>query len=249
MDLKDKKVLVTGSSSGIGQAIAVAFAQKGATVLITYRSNKKGAEATLKEVEKFSKGFTYQVDLTKTDEVSSLFDSIKKDVGVVDVLVNNAGDAQSGNLFDNDKWKSQYENIFLSTVYATQYFSKIKTSSQRKIINISSLYGGLETGNPEYLQYSVAKAAVSSLTTNLAKSFGKDILVNAISPGYTWTPPWEGISEEEKKRYTKSTMIKRFIEPKEIAHVAIALAENDAMTGQIITVDGGLSLLNLNTHD
>lgn len=249
MDLKSKKVLITGSSSGIGQAIAIAFAQKGATVLIAYRKNQKGAEETLEKVKKYSQGFVYKADLIQIDDVKNLFEAVKKDAGEVDILVNNAGDAQPGNLFDEEKWKSQYESILLSAVHASQYFAKSEVRTQRKIINISSIYGGLAAGNPEYIQYSAMKAALNSLTMNLAKSFGKNILVNAISPGYTWTPPWERISSEEKERYAKATKIERFVEPSEIAHIAIALAENDAITGQIIAVDGGLSLLDLNAHE
>ncbi len=248
MKLKNKNILVTGSSSGIGQAIAVALAQKGATILITYRNNKEGAQKTLKEVDKYSRGYIYQADLTKNTDAVKLFATIKKDLNDIDILVNNAGDAQPGDIFDNEKWLSQYENIFMSAVYATQNFLKLKANTPKKIINITSVYGGLTTGNPEYLQYSVAKAALNSLTMNLAKSLGKEVLVNAIAPGYTWTPPWEGISKQEKERYSKSTKIGRFVQSEEIAHVAVMLAENNAITGQIITVDGGLSLRDLNTH-
>src|SRR5208337_104390 len=138
----------------------------------------------------------------------------------------------------DDVWQKQHENIFMSTVRTTEGFLKLSSKSQRKIINITSVYGGLATGNPEYLQYSVAKGALNNFTTTLAKALTKDTLVNAIAPGYTWTPAWEGISAAEKKRYGNSTKIGRYVQPEEIAHVAVMLAENDAITGQIITVDG-----------
>lgn len=249
MELKGKKVVVTGSSSGIGQAIAIAFAEKGAVVAITYHAHKAGAEKTLAVVKEHSDGFVYGVDITKPEEVTALFAAIEKDMGVPDVLVNCAGDAQAGDLYNNEEWKFQHENIFMSAVRACQEFLSRKSASPRKIITITSLYGGLQTGNPEYLQYSVAKAALNSLTTNLAKTYAPQVLVNAVAPGYTWTPAWEGISDTEKKRYEQATDIGRFVTAEEIARAVLFLAENDAMTGQIITVDGGTSLTRLNTHD
>jgi len=248
MVLKNKIILITGSSSGIGQAIAIAFAKKGAIILVHYNSNKEGGKQTLKEVNRYSKGYLYQANLTKSQEVINLFKSIKNDVSIVDILVNNAGDACLGDIFNEKMWQYQYNNIFQLVVHVTQEFLKLKSQIQRKIITITSIYGGLNTGNPEFLQYSVYKGALNNLTKNLAKSLGKNVLVNAIAPGYTWTPVWEGISKSEKVRYGNANNIKRFVNAEEIAHTAIFIAENDAITGQIITIDGGLELLNLSTH-
>ncbi|TSA43836.1 SDR family oxidoreductase, partial [bacterium] len=142
-------------------------------------------------------------------------------------------------------WRDQFENIFFSALHVSQGFLKQnKESSLRKILNITSYYGNIGGGNTEFFAYSVAKAALSSLTVTLAKTDGK-VLVNAIAPGYTWTPPWEGISEEEKKICESRTMINRFVTADEIAHATIGILENNAITGQIITVDGGLSLQKL----
>lgn len=117
MELKDKIVLVTGSSSGIGQAIAIAFADKGATVLVHYHNHKEGGEKTLSEVSARSKGFLYQADLTKSEDIRNLFAAIKRDVPTIDILVNNAGNARHGDLFDEEAWKFQHDNIFQSVVY------------------------------------------------------------------------------------------------------------------------------------
>ena len=111
-------------------------------------------------------------------------------------------------------------------------------------MNITSYYGNTGGGNTEYFAYSVAKAALSSMTVALAKTNGK-VLVNAIAPGYTWTPPWEGISEAEKKICESRTIINRCVAAEEIAHAVVGVLENDAITGQIITIDGGLSLQKL----
>jgi len=245
MDLKNKRVLVTGASSGIGAAIAVSFAQKGAVVFINYRGNEKGAQATLAEVEKYSSGRVYQADLTQRDKIKEMFSEIRSAYGDIDILVNNAGDARSGQMFDAELWDYEYNSIFLSTLHAIEDFLASDTEAQRKIINISSIYGALHTGNPSHYQYSAAKAAVSSLTCNLAKSFGNKVLVNAVSPGYTWTPVWEKATEERRRKVVGTTKIGRWIEPREIAHAVVFLAENDAMTGQIITVDGGTSIMQM----
>lgn len=117
--------------------------------------------------------------------------------------------------------------------------------SIRKIVNISSIYGIPSLGNPEGPQYSAAKAAVNSFTYNLAKKLAPGVLVNAVAPGYTWTPPWKGTSKEEIKKYESASKIGRYIQPSEIATMVVELLRNDAVTGEIIRVDGGLHLQNI----
>lgn len=246
MKINDKVVLVTGASSGIGKAIAIICAQQGAYVLVHYRNNDKGAKNTLQEVEKYTSGKTYQGDLTQPDDVRELFKKIKSDHQQIDCLVNNAGEAMPGDFDDYERWQNQWQNIFMSQVYTTNEFIKSSTAKDlRKIVNISSVYGDLDMGNIDYVQYSAAKAAINSFTCDTAKKYGPNILVNAIAPGYTWTPPWEGTSREEIDACNGLTKINRFVRPEEIAQMAVALLENDAITGEIIRVDGGLHLLNV----
>lgn len=235
-------MLVTGSSSGIGQAIAVAAAEKGATVIITCHNHKTGAEETLRAVEEVSKGYIFQVDLIKQEEIESMFGKIATDIGAIDILINNAGDARPGDFFDNEIWKYQLDNILLSAVHTSQHFLKQNSGADlRKIIMIGSYYGTAFGGSTDFIAYSAAKAALHNLTATLAKT-DQGVLVNAIAPGYTWTPAWEGTPEAEKKNCENETVIKRFIRPEEIAHMTMSLLENDAITGQTIVVDGGLSL-------
>lgn len=246
MTLKDKVILVTGASSGIGKAIAIACAQRGAQVLVHYRNNEQGAKDTLQEIEKHSASKICKADLTKLDDVRSLFKELKKDYPQIDAVVNNAGEATAGDFDDYEIWQSQWQNIFMNQVFVTNEFIKYSTTKDvRKIVNISSVYGDLDMGNTDFVQYSAAKAAVNSFTCNTAKKYGPTILANAIAPGYTWTPPWEGTSQEEIDACNTLTKINRFVKPKEIASMAVAILENDAITGEIIRVDGGLHLLNL----
>lgn len=247
MELKNKVVLITGSSSGIGQAIAMEAAKQEATVLIHYRNNKKGAKETLGKVKQHSKGEVFSADLTKPDEVKKLFEDIKqRGYRAIDGLVNNAGEATSGEFDDLGIWDHQINSIFLSQVYTSIEFIKFSSlDSLRKIVNISSVYGFPEMGNSDFPQYSAAKAAVNSFTCNLAKKLAPSILVNAVAPGYTWTPPWEGTLPQEAKACESLTRIKRFIKPKEIASMVLELLRNDAITGEIIRIDGGLHLQDL----
>src|SRR5215467_6485646 len=141
MDLQDKTVLVTGASSGIGKAIAIAFARKRANVLVHYGRNQKGAQDTLKEVEKYSGGRICQADLMEGEQISALFDDIRRTTLSIDVLVNNAGDARAGDIDDEASWDYEYRNILLSAVRVSHGFLAMPSSRLRKIINITSIYG------------------------------------------------------------------------------------------------------------
>lgn len=244
MNLKNKIILVTGSSSGIGKATAILLAQNGANVLIHYRKNEDGAKETLEIVNKYSKGQIFQADLSNKEEVIKIFANIFRNYKSLDCLVNNAGEYVPGEFGDEELWKSQFENIFLSVVYTTNAFLGFQSDKDtRKIVNTASIFGIQNMGSPDAPHYSAVKAALCSFTQTLAKKYAPKILVNAVSPGYTRTKAWEGISDKEKKYCEDQTRIKRFVEPAEIASIIVELLKNDAMTGEIIRVDGGLHLL------
>jgi 3-oxoacyl-[acyl-carrier protein] reductase len=245
MDLQGKTVLVTGASSGIGKAIAVAFAQKRAHVLVHYGKNKAGAQETLAEVEKISSGSLHQADLMDRDQIATLFADIKKTTPTIDVLVNNAGDAKAGDINDDEVWDYEYKNIFLSAVQVSRAFLALPSAHLRKIVNITSLYGNLATGAPDYLQYSAFKAALANVSATLNKSSAPKVIVNAIAPGYTETPAWAGAPPEVIAVCARATSIGRFVRPEEIAHAAVFIAENDALVGQVLAIDGGTSLVGM----
>lgn len=245
MQLSGKVVLVTGASSGIGKATAVAFAHKGAHVLVHYGKNKAGAEDTLREVEKVSRGALHQADLMDRERIIALFEEIRRTIPTIDVLVNNAGDSQPGDIGDDDMWDYQHDNIFLSAVHVSREFLAMPSAQLRKIVNVASLYGNLNGGNAEYLQYSAYKAALANLTTTLNKAFAPNVIVNAVAPGYTETPAWIGAPAEIKEALARTTLTGRFVVAEEVAHAIVFMAENDALVGQVITLDGGTSLKQL----
>jgi len=152
MELQGKIALVTGASSGIGKAIAIAFAQKRAQVFVHYGKNKVGGQETLREVEKFSSGRLCQADLMDPGATKSLFDEIKRTTPTIDVLINNAGESRPGELNEDSIWEYEYKNILLSATRASAEFIALPSSRLRKIVNITSIYGNLATGDPEYLQ-------------------------------------------------------------------------------------------------
>ena len=103
----------------------------------------------------------------------------------------------------------------------------------------------IATGDPDYLQYSAFKAALANATATLSKSAAPQILVNAVAPSYTETPAWAGASSESKEACARATLIGRFIRPEEVAHAVTFVAENDALAGQVLTLDGEASLKGL----
>jgi 3-oxoacyl-[acyl-carrier protein] reductase len=245
MDLQGKTVLVTGASGGIGRAVAIAFAQKRAHVLVHYGKNKSGAQATLDEVKAISSGSLCQADLMDRDQIAALFADIKKTTPTIDVLVNNAGDARAGEIGDDEIWDYEYKNIFISAVQMSREFLAQPSTNLRKIVNVTSLYGNLQTGEPHYLQYSAFKAALANLSATLNKSSAPKVIVNAIAPGYTQTPAWDGAPPEVIAACARATSIGRFVRADEIAHAAVFIAENDALVGQVLTIDGGTSLVGM----
>ena len=245
MQLKGRTVLVTGASSGIGQATAIAFAHKGAHVLVHYGKNKAGAEETLREVEKVSSGRVHQADLMQRENIASLFDEIRGSSRTIDVLVNNAGDARPGGIDDDEVWAYELQNIFLSAVQVSRAFLALPSAQPRKIVNVGSLYGSPHGGSAQFLQYSAFKAALASVSTTLNKATAPDVIVNAVAPGYTATPAWEGAPPGVMEALARTTAIGRFVMPEEVAHAVVFIAENDALVGQVITLDGGTSLKQL----
>lgn len=245
MDLKNKAVLITGASKGIGRSAAIAFAKEGSSVVINYKSDSRSAQEVLEECNKFSEGnFVLGADVAKKNEVEKMIEEIKKKFSRIDVLVNNAG------IFDDrdsptsiEAFENVYRSNFLSLVMVTKY--ALDLMKDGKIINLSSVHGRLGHGNPGAIAYSSFKAALESYTKNLAKKLAPKILVNAIAPGRVATPMWGRLDLNKQKRLGQVHLIKRMITSEEIAEGIIFVAKNDAMCGEVLTIDGGMSLVTL----
>ena len=243
--------IVTGGATGIGAACCRALADKGFRVGIHYRSSAGQAGELLAQI---GDGFLLQGDLAKTDEVDRMVAEIKEVAGRVDCLVNNAG--QSINADINSMRLDQFDEqraILRGTWYLTKRILRLfmLRKGTGRIINISSVVGS--TGNPGQIPYTMEKAALDAFTKSLARELaGRNILVNAIAPGFVDTPMSvvNGVNELESEWFRVNYVeghhlpLRRPGQPQEIAGVAWFLAGPDAsyITGQVLTVDGGLTL-------
>jgi 3-oxoacyl-[acyl-carrier protein] reductase len=244
MELKDKVVLITGSSSGIGKTTAIRFAKEGAKVVVNYNVNKKGGEETLEEIKKYTEGLLIQADVSKPDEVKLMFDEIEKKFGTVHILINNAA-------IPNDKvpyLEASYEQILelvntdlIGPMLCSQQAIKLmQKQGFGKILNTSSIRGAEHGGRS--VVYASSKAGLNSFSKTLAKMVAPNIQVNAVAPGFVKTRNYDKMTKEQIESFIDQTYLKRWVTENEIADAFIFLAKNDAMTGQVIYVDAGFTL-------
>jgi len=255
--LKGKNVLVTGGTSGIGQAIAVRFAEYGANVAINYLKQPEEAEETEEQVHacvsRVQKHGVRDVlvgaDVSKEDEVVHMVEQTVEELGSIDVLVNNAGiqiSRPTEELSVADFEKVLAVNLRGSFACAREAIKRfIATDTPGSIINISSVHQRIP--KPGYLGYSVSKGGMQNLTTTLALEFAeRGIRVNGIGPGATITPINRAWVDDPVKAemVTSHIPMRRAGTANEMAGVTCFLASDDAayITGQTIFVDGGLTL-------
>jgi 3-oxoacyl-[acyl-carrier protein] reductase len=246
MILAGKIALVTGSSKGIGKAVALKFAENGARVVINSRSSIEEGQKVVEEIKKLGGDAVYiQANVEDPGEIKTLFSKTMDEYGRLDILVNNAGASASRPFLETDEnyWVSVLKNNFLSAVYCSIEAARImKAQGSGKIINTSSIRGFEHSGRPGNMAYCAAKAAINSFTKNLAKELAPNITVNAVAPGFVSTPYVDGAPEGVKKAWLSETLIKRFIEPGEIADAYLYLASTNVVTGEILVADGGFNL-------
>jgi len=237
--LDHKVAVITGGARGLGQAMAVAFAKEGATVIAADMSELSYTEKNV---------FGYILNITDVVAVKSFFDEVVAKYGKIDILVNNAGitkDSMTRKMTD-DQWDAVI-NVNLKGVFnMTRLIGPLmEVNGYGSIINISSVVGVF--GNIGQANYAATKAGVIGLTMTWAKEFarkGANVRVNAIAPGYTMTDMLKSVPQDLLDEFAKLTMLKRLGQPEEIASVALFLASEDAsyITGQTICVDGGMRL-------
>ena len=249
MKLKDKVALVTGSSQGIGQAIAIHLAQEGANIVVDYRSHPDGAKATLAKIEAVGcKGHIVQADLSSVINIRKLVFEGVQHFGKLDILVNNAGiDGKNADFWDITE--ADYDAVLnlnlKGTFFTTQAFVQhlIETRRTGKIINISSTHE--EMAFPHFTSYCASKGGVKMMMRNLAVELGPlGITVNNIAPGAIKTP----INAKLLNNPVKLNSLKQNIPlgrlgtPEDIAPMVAFLASSaaDYITGSTFFVDGGL---------
>ncbi len=235
-------VLITGASKGIGRATAVACAKEGCAVAIVYKRDLRAAREVFAECGRFSDGnIIVRADIAREAEVRRMLREVKKSFPRIDILVNNAGIFDEGDAPTNlAAFENTCRNNFMSHVMVTKYI--LPLMKKGKIVNVSSIHGRLGQGRPTAIAYSAFKAAIESYTKNLAKALAPRILVNAIAPGAVRTPMWGKLSAKEERDIAAGHLIGRMIEPEEIAKGIVFLLKNDAMCGEVLTIDGGAGL-------
>lgn len=240
-----KVALVTGSSKGIGAAIIEELASCGYNVVINYNKSKKEAYEIEKRIAKYNvRSRVIQCDISKEEDVKNMIDDIVSTLGSIDIVINNA--AICFNSFFKTKTVEDFQHTFnvnvtgafLVSKYASKYMLNNKWG---RIINISST-NGVNTYYPICMEYDASKAALISLTHNLAIEFAPYINVNAIIPGFIATESeLEGMDEEFIKSEEEKILLGRKGEPKEVAKLVKFLVSEDAnyINNSIIRIDGG----------
>ncbi|MBD2774280.1 glucose 1-dehydrogenase [Iningainema tapete] len=248
MKLEGKVALVTGSSQGIGAAIAVRLAQEGADIIIDYRSHAEGAEETKAKVEATGrKGLVVKADLGVVSDIRRMVTDGIQQFGKLDILVNNAGLEKNASFWDVTE--EDYENVlnvnlkgvFFATQAVVQHLRETKRPG--RIINISSVHEELPF--PHFTSYCASKGGVKMMMRNLAVELGPlGITVNNVAPGAIETPINKSLLEDKEKlsAVLKNIPLGRLGQPQDVASLVAFLASSDAdyITGSTFFVDGGL---------
>ena len=241
MDLKNKVVVITGSSSGIGQATAIRFAEEGAKIVVNYHINKEGGEETVQKIKNLGQEvLLVKADVSKPEDVRELFKSALDTFGTVDILINNTGISEERSFLETtpEEIRKTLDTDLVSAMLCSQAALNImQEKGQGKILNTSSIRGAEHGGRA--IVYAAAKAGLNSFTKTLAKQVAPHIQVNAVGPGFVKTRGYDKRSPEQIKEFLDGTLLKRWVTLDEIADAFIFLAKNDAMTGQILYVDAG----------
>jgi 3-oxoacyl-[acyl-carrier protein] reductase len=250
MKLKDKNALVTGSSRGVGRAVALAFAKEGANVLVNYTSNEKAANEVVEAIQNMGlKSKAVRADVAKKAEAESLVQAAVDTFGRLDILVNNAGFTRPAMMvkMTEDQWDAvvdiHLKGAFLCAQAAAQHMKEMKRG---KIINVTSVAGLV--GTVGQINYSAAKGGVISMTKSMARELARyNICANVISLGIVTTDMSEKITTDEKLKeiYMNRILLKRFAEPDDIspAFIFFASDESNYITGQLLCVDGGYGMI------
>jgi 3-oxoacyl-[acyl-carrier protein] reductase len=248
--LKGKVALVTGSSRGVGRAIALAYAKEGASVVVNYTANQAAGEEVVAAIKKMGgKAALVKADVSKVVDAEALVQKGIDEFGGLDILVNNAGLSRPAMLLkmSEEQWDEvvdiHLKGAFLCTQYAARYMIE---KNKGKIINVTSVAGLV--GTVGQINYSAAKGGLLSFTKSAARELARyEICVNVICLGIVATDMTEKIRTDEKLKeiYMNRILLKRFAEPDDIspAFVFLGSDESSYITGQLLCVDGGYGMI------
>ncbi len=241
---KDKVVLITGGTRGIGRATAIKFAKLGAKVVVVYKGKEEKAKSLIDEITAFG-GIvkTIKADISKKEELDNIVNSALSLFGRIDILVNNAGI-----VYDREFEEITYEESLqilktnmLAPLFLSQKIAPLMIENKfGVIINLSST-SGMHDFNPGTADYAMSKIALQSLTKDLSMKYAPNIRVNAVAPGWVNTDMNADLPKEFVESETAKYHMKRWAEPEEIADAIIYLASPNAnyITGQVLVLDGG----------
>ncbi len=250
MRLKDKVALVTGSSRGVGRAVALRFAKEGARIVVNYTSNEKAANEVVDEAKSMgSEAIAVKADVARKSEAEHLVQSGIDTFGSLDILVNNAGFTRPAMMIKmtEEQW-DQVVDIHLKGAFLCSQAAgrQMKEQKSGKIINVMSVAGLV--GTVGQINYSAAKGGILSMTKSIARELARyNICANVISLGIVATDMTEKIRSDEKLKeiYMNRILLKRFAEADDIspAFVFLASDESNYITGQLLCVDGGYGMI------
>lgn len=250
MKFKDKVVIVTGAAMGIGQGIATVFAQEGARVVVVDWDDKNG-EKTATEIRQKDHAATFvKCDVSNEVHVQAMVQQTIDTFGRLDILVNNAGVGVYKSVLDatSEDWERclgiNLKGVFLCSKYAIPH---MQTVGKGAIVNISSVHAHATANG--VAPYAASKGGITALTRNMAIDYGPTIRVNAIAPGWVWTPLIENLFKnypdpaEMVEKVSQRQVMKRMGTPEDIGQAAAFLASDEAsfITGTQLFVDGGLT--------
>lgn len=245
MTLTGKVALVTGGSRGIGRAIALTLAQHGADVAINYAGNTAAAEEVKTAIEGMGrKALLVQGSVADTDGVQAIVNQVVKELGRLDILINNAGITRDGLLMRMKE--ADWDAVLETNLKGVYNCSKavMRTMMKQKsgrIVNMASVVG--EMGNAGQANYAAAKAGVIGFTKSLAKEVAsRSITVNAVAPGFIATDMTSVLTDEQKAEMARTIPLGRAGQPQDVANAVLFLVSEEAayITGQVLNVDGGM---------
>ena len=246
MDLQGRAALVTGGGTGLGREVSLELGRRGAAVAIVYSKSRDEAESTVSELRELGiRAQSYQADVADSSAVRRAVDSVLRDLGRVDFLINDAGMTKFVPFQDLDGvTEEDWDRLMAVNAKGPWLMAKAAAPALREargsILNVASVAGFRPGGSS--LAYCVSKAALIHLTTCLAVALAPDVRVNGIAPGLFLSRWTAGFSEERIQGMVDRTPLKRTTGIQDLARMAVEIACNESMTGEMVVIDSGISL-------